>query len=101
MTNRTIRVLGRLAPVVLAGLALAWLAMPSGAADSNSNSREKEISELEKQIQSLNQKIVELKSQPASGPVASAAVDPGLPSDWVRAFTWRCIGPANMGGRIT
>jgi photosystem II stability/assembly factor-like uncharacterized protein len=24
-----------------------------------------------------------------------------LPNEWVRAFTWRNIGPANMGGRIT
>ncbi|HZT80117.1 MAG TPA: hypothetical protein VFA26_07845, partial [Gemmataceae bacterium] len=23
-----------------------------------------------------------------------------LPADWVRALHWRCIGPANMGGRI-
>jgi photosystem II stability/assembly factor-like uncharacterized protein len=23
-----------------------------------------------------------------------------LPSDWVPALSWRCIGPANMGGRI-
>src|SRR5690349_20338747 len=24
-----------------------------------------------------------------------------LPDSWVKAFTWRSIGPANMGGRIT
>jgi photosystem II stability/assembly factor-like uncharacterized protein len=24
-----------------------------------------------------------------------------LPADWVKALSWRCIGPANMGGRIT
>ncbi|HKB05116.1 MAG TPA: PDZ domain-containing protein, partial [Gemmataceae bacterium] len=24
-----------------------------------------------------------------------------LPDSWVKALTWRCIGPANMGGRIT
>src|SRR5262249_12823944 len=24
-----------------------------------------------------------------------------LPDSWVKPFTWRCIGPANMGGRIT
>ena len=24
-----------------------------------------------------------------------------LPEGWVQTFTWRCIGPANMGGRIT
>ncbi len=24
-----------------------------------------------------------------------------LPDDWVKTLSWRCIGPANMGGRIT
>jgi photosystem II stability/assembly factor-like uncharacterized protein len=24
-----------------------------------------------------------------------------LPDEWVKAITWRCVGPANMGGRIT
>src|SRR5262249_27185348 len=24
-----------------------------------------------------------------------------LPADWVRQMNWRCIGPANMGGRVT
>src|SRR5262245_47303170 len=24
-----------------------------------------------------------------------------LPDSWAKAFTWRSIGPANMGGRIT
>ncbi|HEY3242708.1 MAG TPA: hypothetical protein VGM03_05080, partial [Phycisphaerae bacterium] len=26
---------------------------------------------------------------------------PALPAEWVKTFEWRCIGPANMGGRIT
>ncbi|MDY7108972.1 MAG: PDZ domain-containing protein [Planctomycetota bacterium] len=30
-----------------------------------------------------------------------AAVEPTLPADWIGALHWRCIGPANMGGRIT
>lgn len=28
-------------------------------------------------------------------------VKPAIPETWVSAFDWRCIGPANMGGRIT
>ncbi|MFO0843838.1 MAG: PDZ domain-containing protein [Gemmataceae bacterium] len=31
---------------------------------------------------------------PANGP------SPPLPADYAKAFTWRCIGPANMSGRI-
>src|SRR5262245_15613447 len=45
-------------------------------------------------------------------PAAEAAPDPAaraaaaepegvLPADWMSALKWRCIGPANMGGRIT
>ena len=30
-----------------------------------------------------------------------ALPDVALPTEWVKPFTWRCIGPANMGGRIT
>jgi photosystem II stability/assembly factor-like uncharacterized protein len=26
---------------------------------------------------------------------------PALPEEWVKAMHWRCVGPANMGGRIT
>ena len=41
--------------------------------------------------------------QPAGEPSApeSAAAKPALPENWIGAFQWRCIGPANMGGRIT
>src|SRR5437773_1229183 len=31
----------------------------------------------------------------------SARADVKLPEDWVKSFTWRSIGPANMAGRIT
>jgi photosystem II stability/assembly factor-like uncharacterized protein len=34
-------------------------------------------------------------------PDVDAAHQDLLPADWVRALTWRCLGPANMGGRIT
>src|SRR3954468_16317655 len=30
-----------------------------------------------------------------------AEATPALPESWSKAFQWRCIGPANMGGRIT
>src|SRR4051812_41019018 len=33
-----------------------------------------------------------------AGPVEPAPAN--LPADWLRPLTWRCIGPANMGGRI-
>ncbi|MCC6420450.1 MAG: PDZ domain-containing protein, partial [Gemmataceae bacterium] len=33
--------------------------------------------------------------------VARGPTDATLPAGWVKALTWRSIGPANMGGRIT
>jgi photosystem II stability/assembly factor-like uncharacterized protein len=41
--------------------------------------------------------------RPAPGqPVGKdAKPDATLPAEWVKAMTWRSIGPANMGGRIT
>ncbi len=36
-----------------------------------------------------------------AGPSNDEPSQPALPDEWVKAFEWRCIGPANMGGRIT
>ena len=33
--------------------------------------------------------------------VGQETAAPALPEEWVDTFKWRCIGPANMGGRIT
>ncbi|HEY8503277.1 MAG TPA: PDZ domain-containing protein [Gemmataceae bacterium] len=49
------------------------------------------------------------QATPQPQPVAKVRAQPGqlngdtlpLPADWVKSFTWRSIGPANMGGRIT
>ncbi|MFH1746842.1 MAG: hypothetical protein ABIG44_07325, partial [Planctomycetota bacterium] len=42
-------------------------------------------------------------SQPATTqpPPTRSTIKPTLPKEWVDKFRWRCIGPANMGGRIT
>ena len=51
--------------------------------------RKKQVESLEKQIAELQAKLLELRHPP------------GLPLDVSSKFPWRCIGPANMGGRIT
>ena len=40
-------------------------------------------------------------ARPSESPEASAATGPSVPENWIKAFQWRNIGPANMGGRIT
>jgi photosystem II stability/assembly factor-like uncharacterized protein len=61
-------------------------------------SREQQIADIEKQINDLSKKLADLKSQPATPP----PLPPGsLPDGWAKALSWRCIGPATMGGRIT
>src|SRR5438552_2814101 len=62
--------------------------------------RQKQISELEKQLHELGKKLDELKqSRPATS--VSSTPDGTIPADWIKSLSWRCIGPANMGGRIT
>src|SRR5206468_11951978 len=34
-------------------------------------------------------------------PLAAPSASAGLPDGWLQPLRWRCIGPANMGGRIT
>ncbi|HEV3255867.1 MAG TPA: PDZ domain-containing protein, partial [Gemmataceae bacterium] len=78
---------------------LALAVVPGQAADPPSP-RDRRIHDLEKQIEALNKELNELRHTRATAP-APAAADGMLPADWVKALTWRCIGPANMGGRIT
>jgi photosystem II stability/assembly factor-like uncharacterized protein len=87
--------------LILCGLfVLTWIAAPRAAslADELSPTAQREITELEKQIGTLNKKLTELKNgSTAKAPVAKEGeFDPA----WVKSLTWRSIGPASMGGRI-
>src|SRR5262249_34682428 len=62
-------------------------------------SRQQQLADLEKQIQALNKKLEELRK---AAPTPTSALPEGaIPAEWMKAMTWRSIGPANMGGRIT
>jgi photosystem II stability/assembly factor-like uncharacterized protein len=61
--------------------------------------REQQIADIEKQLADLNKKLAELRKAPAPAPAAAAGES--LPAEWVKQLHWRCIGPANMGGRVT
>src|SRR5579884_2830655 len=68
----------------------------SGPAAEEAIPREKQIADLERQIKELAKKLEELKRMPA----APATTEATLPAEWIKTLTWRCIGPASMGGRI-
>jgi S1-C subfamily serine protease len=90
-----------LAAAVLLGLAsIAAVPVRSRAEDVN---RDKEIAAIEKQIAELNRRLAELRKNngAATPPAAAPAVEGTLDPEWVKQMTWRCIGPATMGGRIT
>jgi photosystem II stability/assembly factor-like uncharacterized protein len=81
-----------LAGLVAAGL-LGVLAVPTPSA-AEELTREQQIADLERQIQELTKRLTDLKALP---PLPTAGT---LSPDWVKALTWRPIGPASMGGRI-
>jgi photosystem II stability/assembly factor-like uncharacterized protein len=80
-------------------IGLTW-AVWSTPSQGQEKPREQQLAELEKQIQELNKKLAELRNGGAPAPTSSLP-DGTIPADWVKSLTWRCIGPANMGGRIT
>src|SRR5437016_1585002 len=82
------------ASLVLAlGLVLQTSSLPA------EEPRDQQIADIEKQIQTLNKKLAELRT---TTPITQPATPEGtIPADWIKALSWRCIGPANMGGRIT
>src|SRR5207253_7788296 len=52
-------------------------------------------------IQALNKKLEELRKAGPSATPPSSVPDGTIPPEWIKELAWRCIGPANMGGRIT
>jgi len=94
----------RLRKLVLAAIAVAALAclfVPGPTSGQAPPSRDQQIQETEKRLQELQKQLEALKNQPSTGGTAVATAEGTLPADWLKAMTWRCIGPATMGGRIT
>jgi photosystem II stability/assembly factor-like uncharacterized protein len=63
--------------------------------------REKQIADIERQLQVLQKQLSELRQVGHNTPSTAPKSEGALPTDWVKALTWRCVGPANMSGRIT
>lgn len=85
---------------MLAALILTLVAVPAPipAADAPpAADKQKQIEDLEKQIADIQKRLAELKAAPA----APTTPEGTIPDDVSKQFAWRCIGPANMGGRIS
>ncbi len=92
---------------VLGLLVVALLAVPTARGQDAKKAdadRQQQIQALEKQLAELQQKLAALKGGEKVAPAAATSVTPvegTIPDDVLKQFDWRCIGPANMGGRVT
>ena len=62
------------------------------------------VAEIEKQIVELQKQLEALKKGQAAPPAKATGPTPpegAIPEEWVKKMTWRSVGPANMGGRVT
>jgi S1-C subfamily serine protease/photosystem II stability/assembly factor-like uncharacterized protein len=102
--------------VLIAGLMLAAIPIlraQQPAAQSPAAPRDQRLEVIEKTLQSLIKEVQALRQPDSSDPSPTAArstgtaapqsANPNLELDpqWIKSVTWRSIGPANMGGRIT
>ncbi len=89
--------------VLFALAVVTRLTLPSHADEPQSVTREQQIAEIEKQLNDLTKKLNELKTEKTEATSAAAPGAPAgtIPDDWSKLLNWRCIGPAQMGGRIT
>ncbi len=92
----------RLTALAVLTLGFAALAAVPGqsqeapASDPQLADLEKQYQEAQKKAEELKKKIDDLRNHKPQ-----ATADGSLPADWVKALSWRSIGPASMGGRIT
>ncbi len=77
---------------LLAALMFAVVAAPARS------DQKSDIEAIEKQIVELKKKLEDAKKKPAPTLVSPGG---GVPEPVLKAITWRNVGPANMGGRIT
>ncbi len=93
------RIPHRLTLCLLALIGLTTLTAAQAIAQAGAQQpqeKQKQIAEVEKQLAELQKKLDELKKAPEP----TTQPDGSLPDGWIKALSWRSIGPANMAGRI-
>ena len=79
---------------------------PSPESARKRSPRDEKLEEIQGKLRDLLQEVEALKGSPppatapSAAPSAAAGTQISLPESWLKALTWRSIGPANMGGRI-
>jgi photosystem II stability/assembly factor-like uncharacterized protein len=94
----------RLAMMALLALGIVGLVPHKSLGEGENNlpeERAKQIADLEKKLADLQAQIKALKDGHEQLPAPRSLSEVSLPVDWAKAFSWRSIGPATMGGRIT
>jgi photosystem II stability/assembly factor-like uncharacterized protein len=71
----------------------------AGRSQGQAPSQDQQVKDLQKQIDALSKKLEELRRTSGTA-VAPSPPEATLNPDWIKALTWRSIGPACMGGRI-
>ena len=102
--ERVVRVLLVVISIMAPALALAQGSdnEPAKAAQPDPN---RQLDDILKQLEALRKQVDEIRKDTTKpAPVVAKVEKPAaeaLPAEWVKAFRWRSIGPAGMGGRIT
>jgi S1-C subfamily serine protease/photosystem II stability/assembly factor-like uncharacterized protein len=101
------RIVSRLPWAVLGLLAAGVIAVPNPARSENpppsadaKQDTKQEIEQIEKQIAELKKKLEAMK-KPEPAATSQSQPEGTIPDDYLKKMTWRSIGPANMGGRVT
>lgn len=68
------------------------------AATTGRSDQKSDVESIEKQIVELKKKLEEAKAKPVATLTSPGG---GVPEPVLKAMTWRNVGPANMGGRVT
>lgn len=61
---------------------------------------QEKLRDLAREVESFRGDASKPSEAPAAPPAATADAKVALPESWLKAISWRCIGPANMGGRV-
>jgi len=85
-------------PLTIAAL-ITLTSIPGQTLGQQRSDRDQQIEKLQKELDALQKKLEELRRAPPT-PITPPVPEGTLSPNWIKTLSWRCIGPASMGGRI-